>query len=131
MSEALRALASRFWGKISRQSLNSGLFCNWTTGLPHQVTTSVCFSPGENENFMALLHSAPTRSITADWAALGIISAPSLATEVLLLHYREMKTGGNTSRSICLLPLPSTCAICMQTNHHKTEQQFKWLTFKC
>lgn len=79
---------------------------------------------------MALLHSAPTRSITADWAALGIISALSLATEVLLC-YREMETGGNTSRSIHLLPLPSTCAICMQTNHHKTEQQFKCVILKC
>lgn len=115
------AVASGFWGKMSRQSLNPGLFCHWTTVLPHQVTTCVCLSPGENETCPVSWPSCtqpPTR------AALGISFVLSLATKVLL-HYREMETGGYTSRPICLLPLPSTCAICMQ---NKTP--YNWATIQ-
>lgn len=135
MVEAFRALAHqevcrgiRFLGKDQQAEPEPRV----VLPLDHSATSprhNLCLLQSRGEwqlpSLMALLHSALNKS------CFRYQLCTSLATQVLILYFREMETGDNTSRPICLLPRPSTCAICMQTKHHTTEPQFKYLTFKC
>lgn len=65
----------------------------------------VCFSPGDNENGIELhgppAFSPPTRT------ALGISFVLSLATKLLILHYRWKLEATSASQSVfCFCPLP-------------------------